>query len=110
MMMKIVLLTLAAVAVGQVVLALDVGDVAKWRQVNFEDKSEIVQTVKTVLKSVADEENIEIVSVQSFASRPLMIGREYRTIYQGLSKTVSLITNASAKTITTVFSPSTGQH
>lgn len=89
-MIKLILLTLTALlAVGQLVVCLDVGNVAKWQPATFDDKSELVETIKTVLRTVAEQNDVNIVTIDSFAFRPLMIGREYRTIYHGLSKTVS---------------------
>lgn len=86
--MKTLLLTVTFVAM---VLTVQSMDPFKWRPANFHSKNEFEQAVVKTLNETVLDSGLDLETVDSFDSRPLMIGREYRTLYKAVSLMVSLI-------------------
>ena len=89
-MLRTLLLTLSLIAFLEIVHGTrNPPNPGKWVPANFTDTSEYVQTVARILNLTVTNEGLELDTVKSFESRPLMIGRSYRAIYNATSLNVS---------------------
>lgn len=86
---KTLLFTLAFIALVQMARSLDRPNPAKWVPADFNAANDYTRAiVKTLMEKISDD-GLKMKQVESFASRPLMIGREYKTVYSATSQTVS---------------------